>query len=113
MHSKNESGSSNPQHELTNLLTIKFAFGPSAHSRPKKSYDRDLLDLGEHLGPKPLFGSFSKNMTSDFWKESQKQTFLKNGSPGQTTLLDRSGSNFCVEPRSQNPDISYMSQNPI
>ena len=39
--------------------------------------------------------------------------FFPNGSPGQTTLLDRFGSKFCVGPQSQSPDISHMSQNPI
>ena len=32
---------------------------------------------------------------------------------GQITMLDQSGSKFCVEPRYQSPNISHMSQIPI
>ena len=39
--------------------------------------------------------------------------FYQNGSPFQTTLLDRFGWKFCVEPWSQSPTISHMSQKPI
>ena len=42
-----------------------------------------------------------------------KPVFFQNGSHGQITLLDTSGSEFCVEPWSQSPDIFHMSQNPI
>ena len=48
-----------------------------------------------------------KAQVAAFW------IFFKNGSPGQMAILDRSGSKFCVEPGSRNPDISHMSQNPI
>ena len=47
------------------------------------------------------------------WKYLPNNMFFKNGSPGQLTMLDQSGSNFCVEPRYQNPESSHMSQNPI
>ena len=39
--------------------------------------------------------------------------FVNNGSPGQTTLLDRFGSKFCIEPWSQSQSFSQMSPNPI
>ena len=64
----------------------------------------------------------NKNTFSTVWTWSFREIltfpqvllfFPQNGSPSQTTLLDRFGSKFCVEPRYQNPDISHMSQNPI
>ena len=38
------------------------------------------------------------------------QTFFQNGSPGQTTLLDRSGSKFCRTPVSKSRYLSYESK---
>ena len=49
----------------------------------------------------------NKSQTAIFWI-----VFFQNDSPGQMPMLDRTGSKFCVEPRSQNLDISPMSQNP-
>merc|ERR1712139_751122 len=45
-----------------------------------------------------------------FWKSVHFLIFgdfFKNGSPGQTTMLTKSASKFCVEPRSPFPDISH------
>ena len=93
---------------------IQLIFEPSALSRPNKSYNCDLLDLGEHLGPKQFFELFSKQHATYFLGlYSPNLCFFQNGSPGQTTLLDRFDSKFCVEPRSENPNISHMSQNTI
>ena len=43
----------------------------------------------------------------------QHNHVFQNASLGQTTLLDMSGSKFCLEPLARNPDISRMTQSPI
>ena len=59
-----------------------------------------------------ILGKGSNNGHVSFGNRDEV-SITQNGSAGQTTLLDRSSSKFCVEPRSQSPDISHMSQTPI
>ena len=59
------------------------------------------------------FHMFPRNCTFYFWKYLLNKHVFQNGSPGQITMLDRSGSDFCVEPRYERPNISHMSQIPI
>ena len=53
---------------------------------------------------------FKQTWMSYCWKSKLNNMCFEKG---QTILLNRSGSKFCVEPRSQSPNISYMSQIPI
>ena len=65
-----------------------------------------------------LPAGFLSRKNDDFWKfwtcpESKSMHFLKfghflkNGSPGQTTMLTRRAAKFCVEPRSPFSEISH------
>ena len=88
-----------------NFITVTFA-GP--HQAPQAAGDiwgrdnfRVFFPENGHL----IFAN--KAQIAIFW------IFFQNGSPGLMAMLDRSGSKFCVEPRSQNSESSHMSQNPI
>ena len=75
-----------------------------------------LLKAAVNIWGKIIFGKrvfFSKMTIVRLGNKAQTRFVFQNGSPGQTTLLDRLGSKFSVEPRSQNPDISHMSQKTI
>ena len=56
---------------------------------------------------------FLQNMDILRLETDPNMHFFQNGSPGQITRLDSSGSKFCVELGCQSPNISHMSQNPI
>ena len=63
----------------------------------------------EHSGQEPFLEYVPENMTSLFLNIGQVLIFLKDGSPGQTTMPARRGSKNCVETRSQSPESSHMS----
>ena len=52
-------------------------FGQSAYSRPNKLYDHDILDLREHLGPKPFFEMRVPNICNlTFGNDANPHVFL-------------------------------------
>ena len=75
-------------------------------------------DSGKLLYVLKLPAGLLSRQNYDFWKfwtcsESKRMHFLKfghvlrNGSPGQTTMLTRRAAKFCIEPRSPFFYISY------
>ena len=52
-------------------------FEPSARFRPIQFYNRDLSDLGEHLGPKPFLSRFPKHDILCFEIEPKTNIFPK------------------------------------
>ena len=79
----------------------------SGVSFPKLSYVR-LLPQGLLFLKNSHFWKFG---TCPVWKSVHFLIFgdfSKNGSPGQTTVLTRFVSKFCVEPRSQSPNMSHL-----
>ena len=57
-----------PNTDSSTYLIIKCIFGPSAHSRLNVCCNRSILDLGQHLGPKPFVEFVSKKHKPYFWK---------------------------------------------
>ena len=55
----------------------------------------------------------TKSWTFHLWTYLVNKHCFQNGSPDQITMLDQSGSKFCVEPRYQHPDSWHMCQNSI
>ena len=63
------------------------------------------------LGTKSFWEDAPKHAHCNFGNNAKTSTFSFIGLPGQTNLLDRFGSEFCVEPQFQSQNISGMSQN--
>ena len=54
------------------------------------------------------FGNlFLDKWTCESWIWNKNKHFSENGSPGQTTMLTRRASKFCVKPRSPFSEISH------
>merc|ERR1712023_258888 len=60
------------------------------------------------------FGNlFLEKLTCESWIWDKNKHFSENGSPGQTTMLTRRASKFCVEPRSPFSEISHQESKTI
>ena len=66
-------------------------------------------NISDVLSNKSNF-KFPQTWTFYFWIYLLNKHFVQNGSPGQITMLDQSGSKFCVEPRYQNSGSSHVCQ---
>merc|ERR1712138_125971 len=60
------------------------------------------------FGEESILGTCSwKTEHGDLENQGQNKHFSENGSPGQTTMLTRRASKFCVKPRSPFSKISH------
>merc|ERR1712138_339215 len=60
------------------------------------------------FGEESILGTCSwKTEHGDLENQGQNKHFSENGSPGQTTMLTRRASKFCVKPRSPFSEISH------